>query len=194
MRRVVTAFVIVMVASALAACGAAPADTTGTTGTPAAAGVPAAAAAAAPAAPAASADIYSPTQTVTPGELFPTDASTVPSAVLAVSSTKVPMLVFWYDPTSKVTADQRSAVKATIKKYSGSIRLVSLDYTVGLASGVTSATLDAQTQKVELLAAALNVKTTPYILFVDRYGRIVYRFAGYVDSMLLNREALRAIQ
>ena len=190
MRRVVTALIIVMVASALTACGGAPADT-GTTGTPAAgtpAVVPAVTPAAAVEAPAA--DIYSPTQTVKPGEMFPTDTAVVPASVLIALGTKRPLLVFWYDPTATATERERTSIDAMMDKYAGTIDVIELNYTLGLAGG----TLDAETQKLELLAAALGVKTTPYILFVDANGRITYRFAGWVDSELLGREVIRATQ
>jgi thioredoxin-related protein len=188
MRRVVTALIIVMVALALAACGSATPGT-GAAGTPAAA-TPVAPVAA-PAAATAPSDILSPKQTVTPGEMFPTDAATVPSAVASVMSAKKPMLVYFYDPTTWVSHDQRTSINATMKKYHGSINLVALDYTPGLDAATT---LEAETGKVELLAAALKVNTTPYMLFVDQYGRITYRFAGWVDTALLNREVLRLIQ
>jgi hypothetical protein len=189
MRRVVTALVIVTAAFALAACSSG-APTASTTGTPAA---PVAVVPAAPVAPVnTSGDILSPTETVVPGEMFPTDPSTVPSSVLTVLSAKKPMLVFWYDPTTQVAADQRKAIDTAIRKSPSPITLLALDYTIGLPSDNTTATLPLQTQKLELLAAALRVNTTPYILFVDRYGRITYRFAGFTDWRLLEREVLRA--
>jgi hypothetical protein len=189
MRRVVTALIILMAASALTACGSAPAQSTGTTGVPSA-GVPAAPAAPAAVAVKASDDVLSPTQVVTPGEKFPTDPSSVPASILAALATKRPLLVYWYDPTTSISRTQRGSIDVTLKKYRGTIDLIALDYTVGLTSG----TLDIETQKLELLAAALRVSTTPYILFVDAYGRITYRFAGWADTVLLNREVLRAIQ
>lgn len=190
MRRVVTALVIVSAAFALAACSSAT-PTTGTTGTPAAV-VPAVPVAATPVA--ASGDILSPTETVVPGETFPTDSSTVPSSVLTVLDANKPMLVFWYDPTTKVAADQRKDINTAMAKYPGQITLVALDYTAGLPSIESSANLPLETQKLELLAAALRVNTTPYILFVDQYHRITYRFAGFTDALLLEREILRATQ
>jgi hypothetical protein len=188
MRRVVTALVIVSAAFALAACSSA-APTAGTTGSTAAV-VPAV-----PVAPvAASGDILSPTETVVPGETFPTDVSIVPSSVVTVLNAKKAMLVFWYDPTTKVAADQRKEINTAMAKYPGQITLVALDYTAGLPSGESSATLPLETQKLELMAAALRVRTTPYILFVDKYRRITYRFAGFTDALLLEREILRATQ
>jgi hypothetical protein len=193
MRRVVTLLILVMVAMSLAACGGSPAttDTTGAAGTPAA-GAPAAPAPAAAAA--SSGDILSPTANVKPGQMFPTDKTVVPTTVLSALTAKKPLLVLWLDSSTKVAADQRREVNAAIKKYKGTITLVALDYTAGLASSGTSATLDPETQKVELLASALEINTTPYMLFVDRFGRITYRFAGFTDRVLLGREILRATE
>jgi hypothetical protein len=192
MRRVVTMLILVMVAMSLAACGGSPSttDTTGAAGTPA--GVPAAPAPTAVAA--SSGDILSPTANIKPGQMFPTDKTVVPTNVLTQLTAKRPLLVLWLDSSTKVAADQRREVNAAIKKYKGTITLVALDYTAGLASSGTSATLDPETQKVELLASALEINTTPYILFVDRFGRITYRFAGFTDRVLLGREILRATE
>jgi hypothetical protein len=197
MRRVVTALIIATVALVLAACGSAP--TTSTSDTPAVipvtqpanagntgqSGTPGPGAA-------ASGDIYSPTQTVIPTQMLSIDAAIVPASVLANVAAKKPMLIFWYDPTTKVTTDQVKEITAALKKYTGMIDLVSLDYTVGIASGAASSTIDAATQKVELFAASLGINTTPYTVFTDQYGRITYRFAGIVDKGLLTREVLRA--
>jgi hypothetical protein len=122
--------------------------------------------------------------------MFPTDAATVPSSVLTALGTKRPLLVFWYDPTTTATDRERASIEVMMDKYAGTIDVIELDYTLGLAGG----TLNAETQKLEFLAAALGVKTTPYILFVDANGRITYRFAGWVDSGLLSREVIRATQ
>jgi hypothetical protein len=139
-------------------------------------------------------DILSPTQTVNPGETFPTDASAVPSDIITALSAKKSMLVFFYDPTTHVSADERSEINSVMKKHRGEIELFALDYTAGISSSDTSTTLDAETQKIELLSSALKVTTTPYIVLVDGSGRITYRFAGYVDRTLLTREVLRATE
>lgn len=195
MRRVVTMLVLVMVAMSLTACGGSPAPTE-STGTPAAptAGVPASPAAANANAVAPTGDTLSPTQTVTPGEMFPTDKTAVPASVLTALAKKKALLVMWLDSSTKVATDQRREVNRIIKKYKGTINLVSLKYTRGLTSSTTSTTLEPETQKLELLASSLKLNTTPYILFVDRYGRITYRFAGFADRKLLEREILRATE
>jgi thioredoxin-related protein len=191
MRRVVTVVMIVMVASALAACGGAPATTTNTPAVVPTANQPVNTA---QTGASANADIYSPTQTVTPGEKLSTDAALVPASVLANEAAGKPMLIFFNDPTTKVTTDQVKEITAAVKNYTGLIHVVSFDYTVGIASSATSATIDAETQKIEHFAASLKVNTTPYIVFADKYGRITYRFAGFVDRTLLTREVLRATQ
>jgi hypothetical protein len=179
-----------MVAMSLAACGGSPTTTT-TTGTPA---VPVAGVPASPVTNVSgTSDTLSPTQTVTPGQPFPTDKTTVPASVLKALATKKPLLVMWVDPTTKVAKDQRREVNAIIKRNKGTIRLVALNYTKDDAPS-TTATLPVETQKIELLASSLQLNTTPYILFVDRFGRITYRLAGFADRELLQREVLRATE
>ena len=194
MRRVVTALVLVMVAGTLAACSS-PAATTDTSGSTA--GTPAPVVAAPPAAASSTAtgnDILSPTEVVSEGEMFPTDPTSVPKAVLDNLSASKPMLVYFYDPTTKVSGDQRKQIDSAIKKYRGTIELMTFNYTVGLATPSAGTTLPAEVNKAELMTGLLKVHTTPYIIFVDRYGRITYRFAGYVDHKLLEREVLRATE
>jgi thioredoxin-related protein len=196
MRRVVTVLMIVMVASVLAACGGTPAATSSNTPAVVPATQPAANTAQTGAAGTSggspSGDIYSPTQTVDVGDTLSTDAAVVPASVLANVAAKKPMLIFWSDPTTKVTTDQVKEITAALKKYTGMIQLVNIDYTVGLGSTGASSTIDPETQKIELFASSLKINTTPYIVFVDQYGRITYKFAGIVDKGLLTREVLRA--
>lgn len=189
MRRVVTVLMIVTVASVLAACSSAP---TATSTTPAVVPVTQPVNVVSTTSGTGSSDTYSPTQTVNPGDKLSTDAAVVPASVLANVAAKKPMLIFWSDPTTKVTTDQIKEIDAALSKFSGMIQLVSLDYTAGLASPSTSSTIDPETQKVELFASSLNVTTTPFIVLVDQYGRITYKFAGIVDRTLLRREVLRA--
>jgi thioredoxin-related protein len=131
---------------------------------------------------------------VAAGEMFPNDKSVVPSAIVTDLAAGKAMLVFYYDPTTKVSAEQRKEVDAAMKKYRGSIDLFALDYTAGVGSTVTSTSLSPEVQKIELLSSALKVNTTPYIVLVDGAGRVVYRFAGFVDRTLLSREVLRATE
>lgn len=188
MRRLVVALVMVMVATSLAGC-AAPVTSSQ---------APPVAVATATVAVPVSSDKLSPTQTVLPGERVPADAGVAPQVILDKIAAKQPMLLFWYDPTTQVAAGQRAEIDAVMKKYRGMIELVTFDYTAGLpavdpATGKPSA-VPSETAKAEMWTASMRVNTTPYIVLVDRYGRVVYRFAGFVDRGLLERETIRATQ
>jgi hypothetical protein len=141
-------------------------------------------------------DVLSPTQPVTPGEMFPADPATVPKAVLADLAAKRPMLVYFYDPSTNVAGDQRREIDAVLRRYAGAIELVTFNYTSGLRSsdGSAATSLPPEVDKAELMTGQLKVNTTPYIVFVDGHGRITYRFAGFVDRALLEREVLRATE
>jgi hypothetical protein len=190
MRRVVAALVLVMVAVSIVACasgGTAPTET----GTPVpVAGTPAAQA---PAAPAANADVLSPLAVNAP-DVFPTDPASVPQAVIDNLKAKKPMVVFWYDPSTHVSKDQRTEIDAVLGKYAGAITLVSFDYTVGIPSGSLTTTLPPEIDKAERMTGLLKVTTTPYIVFVNANGQITFRFSGYVDRGLIEREVMRATQ
>ena len=104
------------------------------------------------------------------------------------------MLMFFYDPSALVSNDERIEIDSVMDKYRGTLDLLTFDYTAGLPGVLpaTQTTATKEIQKAALMTAALKVHLTPYVLFVDRFGRITYRFAGYVDRGLLEREALRA--
>jgi hypothetical protein len=194
MRRSVAALVLATVAVSLAACTGA---STGTSGASVPAnGISNAALATATPGPVAapSGDTLSPKESAEPVQQFPTDPTGVPQAVLDKLNAKRPMLLFFYDPTSKVTNDSRAEIDAVMKKYRGTIDLVTFNYTAGIPSSSTQTSISAEVAKAELMTSTLKVKTTPYVLFVDRYGRITYRFAGFVDRGYLEREVLRATE
>jgi len=193
MRRLVAALVILMVAASLAACGG--------SGSGAGAAAPAAPAASAPASVEAStpvsSDTNSPTQTVQPYQQFPIDRTQVPTSVLEKLANKMPVILYWYDPTTQVSKDQRVEFNAIMPKYRGLIELESIDYTQALESSGTPSEMPVAsdtTTKYALMTGLLKVTTTPYVIFVDRFGRITYRYAGSVDRTLLEREILRATQ
>jgi len=147
--------------------------------------------AAAPAAPAGNGDVLSPLPANTP-DVFPTDAASVPKAVIDNLTAKKPMLVFWYDPSTNVSDDERDEIDAVLKKYAGLITLVSFDYTVGIPEGSASTTLPAEIDKAERMTGLLKVTTTPYLVFVNANGQITWRFSGFVDRGLIEREVMRA--
>jgi hypothetical protein len=191
MRRVVTALVLVSVVGALVACSSgSPTTTTGTPVPAAGTVVPAATSGAAN----PSGDILSPLPASTPVEAFPTDAASVPQAVLDDLAAHKPMLIFFYDPTTHVSAGQRTEINAVMKKYAGAIQLVSFDYTTGVPVGSSTATLPAEIDKAERMTGLLKIDTTPYIVFVNANGLITFRFAGFVDRGLIEREVMRATQ
>lgn len=192
MRRVVTAMALVLAALMLAACASGGAAEPGTPTTPSSPTAPTTPGSVS----STNTDILSPTVVVAPGEMFPTDDGSVPAAVLANIQAKKPMLVYYYDPTTKVAADQRKEIDKALKGYTGEIALVTFDYTIGLGSGATAASTApaAEVEKAALLAGILKVNTTPYIVIVDGAGRITYKAAGFVDRGLLEREILRATE
>jgi hypothetical protein len=145
------------------------------------------------AAPNPNADILSPLPGGAP-EPFPTDATSIPKTVLDNLAAKEPMLIFWYDPTTYVSDDQRTEIDAVLKDYAGQIKLFVFDYTAGIPVGSTTTSLPAEIDKAERMTDLLRVNTTPYIVFVDGNGTITYRFAGFVDRSLLRREVMRATQ
>lgn len=186
MRRIVAAVILVAVAASLSACGGGDAaDTTANTTAP----VPGAVAPVAVSTNAS--DTKSPNEVVR-NEQFPTDKTQVPKAILDRLQAKQPMLIFYYDSAQIITNEQRDEVDAVVGKYRGLIDLVTYDVESGLGSAET--TRDPEVQKAFTTAGLINVRLTPYTLFVDRAGRITGRFTGFADRVLLEREVLRATE
>ncbi len=192
---------IVVVIAALCALfmfGCAPADEPTAEQPADAAPAPAAPAPADPAEPLTPELSPNPEQAFVP---FPTDENLVPQVILDRLETDQPMLIFFFDPAQRTTDDQRAEIEAAIADYRGVIDLVSFDVgkfvTTG-ASGVITLkpgiTEDETADKVARLISAdnLNVTATPYIIFVDDQGHITYRFRGFVDRELIDREISRA--
>lgn len=136
-------------------------------------------------------------------EAFPTDEEALPDVIAQRLESERPMLVLFYDATQKTTDDQRVAVDSVMAEYRGLIDLVSFDvskYVTTDASGVVTPkdaiTDDPTARAVATLMGGdhLNVKFTPYIVFVDKQGYITYRVRGYVDSAFIEREVLRATE
>ena len=183
MRRIVAVMALVAVAFSVVACGGGGAETTATTtsSTPAKAPVKK---------PTAAAPTdKSPKQVVT-NEQFPTDPTSVPTSVLDRLKAKQPMLVYFYDSSDAVTNDERAQIDEVMEDYRGLIDLVAYDVRTGPTSATTPT--DPALKKAMELAGLLKVTYQPYVLFVDKYGRITGRFSGFVDSKLLEREVLRA--
>ena len=177
MRRLVAALVIVMVAAVLAACGGAePEATTPAASSPAA---PIAAEATEPVNP----DTASPTQTVQPYQQFPADRTQVPSTVMAKLQNKSPFILYWYDATTEITADQAAEFNAIMPKYRGLIELESIDYLQALPesgtvtpAGTPAADPPARTQaihtRLETFSARPGRTSSPLKTFVIAASRL----------------------
>lgn len=176
---------LVAVMVALTACGGGGASSDGAVVTTAPVPVPGAAVAAS----SNSSDVLSPSQIVL-NEQFPTSVESVPAEILVKLRAKRPMLIVYMDSTQVVNSDQWNEIDAVMEKYRGLIDLLSYDVAAGLVSVETSKPTDLQ--KAMSLAGSINVKNAPYMIFVDRYGRVIGRFLGFTDRTLLEREVLRA--
>lgn len=187
MRRFIAGSLLVMVALTLGACGGGGGEEAATTEAPATSE-------AAPAVPGAptgpKVDTRSPTETVT-NEPFPRNEKT-PADVTTRLGNGQPMILFFYDTSQPETGEQRASLDAVIEKYRGLIDLLSYDINAGGKDSETAKSEDVK--KAADMASQLKVSYTPYIVFVDRYGRVTYRFSGVTDQQMLEREALRATQ
>lgn len=190
MRRLTAALIVLMVAATLGACASAAPDE-GATPVPTTVGAPAAAAAKAGETPDPNGDVLSPLPGGA-GVAFPTDAASIPTVVLDNLNAKKPMLIFWYDPTTNVSKEQRTEIDSVMETYAGSIALFSFDYTTGLPSGTGAAALPPEIDKAERMTGLLGVSTTPYIVFVNSAGQITFRFSGFADRSLIKREVMTA--
>ncbi len=190
MRRFVAALVTVMVALSVTACGG------GASTPPPAAPAPDAAApgpAGAPApAPVANTNSLSPREAGI-GTPFPTSEH-LPVAIVDLAKRHQPMLVYFFDPSQLTSADQRTEIDAAMKEFRGLIDLVAFDVTGALPGSSKQASKDPVAQQVALLTQDLNVTFTPTVVLVDKQGKIVARYSGFVDRGLLRRETLKATQ
>lgn len=136
-------------------------------------------------------------------EVFPDSEEIVPAVIAQRIAAKKPMLIFFYDSQQKTTDDQRAAIDIVLNDYRGTIDLVSFDagkYVTIDESGTVSVKPgmgdDETAERIARLMAGdnLDVRFTPYLVFVDRQGYITYRYRGYVDESAIEREVLRATE
>jgi hypothetical protein len=183
MRRIIAAVLVVGLALSVVGCGGGaaeePATTTPTKKAPAAK-------------KAAEAPVVvnrSPVEVGAP-ELFPTLESTaVPAALTTKLEAGRPLLIFFYDSTELETKAQRAEVDAVLAEYRGLIDLITFD--VGAKKDGVST--DGAKQAVAV-ASGLRVTSTPYIIVVDSYKFITWRWLGYVDREIIGKEVLRATE
>lgn len=121
---------------------------------------------------------------------FPSKLSTaLPEAVQSKLDAGRPMLLFFYDAAEPETKEQRAEIDAVLSKYRGLIDLVTFDVTLPSSGSPSDAVKRAAT-----FATDLGVKSTPYIIVVDSGGYITWRWLGFVDRDVIEREVLRATQ
>jgi len=182
MRRIVVAVLAVGLALSMAGCGGGDPETTETT-------PPAATPAAGTPAETPVLTDRSPVEQGAP-EPFPSlEGTTVPEMLAAKLQAGRPLLVFFYDRTELETKPQRAEIDDVLSEYRGLIDLVTFD--VGATTGGVAT--DGAKQAVAL-ANGLRVSSTPYIIIVDGNGFITWRWLGYVDREIINKEVLRATE
>ncbi len=207
MRRTVVVAVAVMMVLSLAGCGGGGGDTGAGDASPS----PSIAGTTTPASSVSqvSSDLSSEaSDTISPLEeqkfvAFPTDEDVLPDAIKQRLEAAQPMLIFFGDPTQKTNDDQAEAIDAVMGDYRGLISLVTFDVgkyvtsdqdgTIEIKAGMEN---DPTAKKVARLLGSdyLNIKFTPYLVFVNSDGYITHRVRGYVDSALIEREVLRATE
>ncbi len=191
MRRLVVALFVVALALALAGCGGGGEDTA-TTPAPAPAPAPVAVK---PADGGIADRSAQPTDTFEP---FPATPG-IPAGVQKALDTGQPMLLLFTNGSVTGADDLKGQVDKVVADNRGLIDLFTYDmskYTSFDANGqvvVDEAKLTADTnaQEAVTLARALKVNFTPYIVIVDDQGQVIFRWRGFIDSAMLERQVGR---
>jgi hypothetical protein len=188
MRRLVAALIIAGMALAIAGCG-------GDTGAVVPTGIPTSTAPPASSNTAKPDDKLAPTITVAPGQVaypepWPLPPFRTPRKVQDALDSKQPLMLVYIDSSQRVTADQKAEISAVAKDYAGAIDVVIYDIAKGLPEARN--TLGSETATAVAAGQILSIDHTPYILFINDHGNITWRFDGYTDRKLLEREILRA--
>jgi len=136
-------------------------------------------------------------------EPFPTAEEVLPASIKQRLDAGQPMLVLFGDTTQKTYDDQVSAIDPVMSDYRGLISFVSFDVGKFVTSNEDGAIEvkpgmedDATASQVARLMGTdyLDVRFTPYLVYVNADGYITHRVRGYVDSALIEREVLRATE
>lgn len=198
MRRLVVAMILIALAFTLVACG-------GGGDEPAEEEAAAPAATPSPAAVEEDEDArpdYSPVEEEV-FEPFPTNTEVTPEAILDRIEDEQPMMVYFYDSGQSLTADQTEEVDAVMTDYRGLIDLISFDlgkYTTSDEEGQITVdpkmAEDETAQQVSRLIGEqfLDIRYTPFFVFVNSDGYMIYRIRGPVDRTLLEAQVLRATE
>lgn len=136
-------------------------------------------------------------------EPFPTDAEVITAEITERLDVGQPMIVYFYDSAQKTSENQRAEIDLVFEDYRGLIELIAYDagtYVDISESGkitVSPDLLDDETANsiARLMSEDyLGITFTPYLVFVDSNGYITYRYRGFVDSELIERQVLRATE
>lgn len=131
-------------------------------------------------------------------EAFPDDPS-VPADVKADIEAKQPMVLFFYDTSQYSSKENRKIIDKVMSSNRGLVDL----FTFNLGShfsGDASKPVevdkefanDAEYQSHVELARLLGVTSTPFIVVTDNQGYVTWKFRGFVDRDVLERQVLRA--
>jgi hypothetical protein len=192
MRRIVVALIAATFALTLVGCGG--------SSTPTPAATTTAAAPEAVVAPAASTAVVTQLSENEPDvfSAFPTD-TVVPAGVKADIEAKQPMVLFFYDSTQHASTENRKIIDKVIASNRGLVDLFTFNlgsHFTGNASDPVAVdkgfAKDAGFQSNVQLARLLGVNQTPYIVVTDNQGYITWKFRGFVDRDVLERQVLRA--
>lgn len=182
MRRIAVAIVVALLALTVAGCGAAEETAGGdasVTEESAAASAPVE-----PEGPEYLSDRSANDDDVEPAP-FPSFTSTLtPYAFQAKLDARRPMIIHFYDSEQLVTDDVRKEIDAVVDDYRGLIDLVTFDVS---GEGDTTAA-----EAATMYAEELGVTGTPYTLIVDRDSFITWRWKGYAERGIIEREVERA--
>ncbi|MCX8007588.1 MAG: hypothetical protein N3B11_05680 [Coriobacteriia bacterium] len=121
---------------------------------------------------------------------FPSKLSTaLPESIQSKLDAGRPMLIFFYDSAEPETKQQRAEIDAVLAEYRGLIDLVTFD-----VKSPSSGPASDSVRRAAALASDLDVTGTPYIIVVDSNGFLTWRWLGFVDRDVIEREVLRATE
>lgn len=136
-------------------------------------------------------------------EPFPTDVEVLTSEIAERLDAGQPMIILFFDEAQQTSDDQREEIDAVLKDYRGLIELVAYDVGEfvqvdedGAITVLPDMAEDESARQVARLFSEdyLGITFTPYLVFVDSDGYITYRYRGFVDGKLIEREVLRATE
>jgi len=193
MRRIVVALIAATFVFALVGCSSSSSETPAATTEPAAA--PEAVAAPTAAAPAVTAlsdveqDVF---------EAFPVDPS-VPADVKADIEAKQPMVLFFYDSSQHASRENRKIIDKVLSANRGLVDLFTYDLGSHFSGNASQKVevdkafaKDAEYQSHVAMVRLLGVTSTPFIVVTDNQGYVTWKFRGFVDRDVLERQVLRA--